>query len=121
DLQQAIKEAPILKTIDYELDEQVKLSVDTSYIAIGWYISIPERLEKKKWDYVQFGSTIMAPREACYSQPKRELFGLNRALDTNKYYLIGCRKLIVETDAKYIKGMLNNPRVGPNATINQWI
>ncbi|SJL17285.1 uncharacterized protein ARMOST_20832 [Armillaria ostoyae] len=28
---------------------------------------------------------------------------------------------LVETDAQYIKGMLSNPGMGPNATINQWI
>jgi hypothetical protein len=27
----------------------------------------------------------------------------------------------METDAQYIKGMLNNPEEGPNATINRWI
>ena len=27
----------------------------------------------------------------------------------------------VETDAKYIKGMLNNPDIQPTATINRWI
>src|SRR5258708_34793751 len=44
-----------------------------------------------------------------------------RALDACYYWLIGARKLIVETDAKYIKGMLDNPGIGPNATINRWI
>ena len=28
---------------------------------------------------------------------------------------------MVETDAKYIHGMLNHPEMGPNATINRWI
>jgi hypothetical protein len=31
------------------------------------------------------------------------------------------KNLIVEVDAKYIKGMLNNPDIQPNMTINQWI
>ena len=39
----------------------------------------------------------------------------------NEYLLIGCRKLIVETDTKYLSGMLNHPEMGPNATINRWI
>ncbi|KNZ82171.1 hypothetical protein J132_06739 [Termitomyces sp. J132] len=26
-----------------------------------------------------------------------------RALQANKYWLVGCRKLVVETDAKYLK------------------
>ncbi|KAI0323305.1 hypothetical protein GY45DRAFT_1211434, partial [Cubamyces sp. BRFM 1775] len=29
--------------------------------------------------------------------------------------------LILEVDAKYIKDMLNNPDLQPNATINRWI
>ena len=49
------------------------------------------------------------------------MFGLKRALEASEYLLIGCRKLIVETDAKYIHGMLNHPEMGPNATINRWI
>jgi hypothetical protein len=31
------------------------------------------------------------------------------------------KNLIVEVDAKYLKGMLNNPDIQPNATINLWI
>ena len=67
---------------------------------------------------MKFGSITLNEREAMFSQPKRELFGLKRALETNEYLLIGCRKLVVETDAKYIHGMLNHPEMGPNATIN---
>jgi hypothetical protein len=31
------------------------------------------------------------------------------------------KNLIVEVDAKYLKGMLNNPDIQPNVTINWWI
>jgi hypothetical protein len=31
------------------------------------------------------------------------------------------KNLVVEVDAKYIKGMINNPDIQPNATINRWI
>ena len=34
---------------------------------------------------------------------------------------MGVKKLIVEVDAKYIKDMLNNPDLQPNAAINRWI
>ena len=70
---------------------------------------------------LKFGSKTLNEREARFSQPKRELFGLKEALRLNKRWLIGCRKLVVETDAKYIKGMLENPDLMPNATINRWI
>ena len=36
-------------------------------------------------------------------------------------HIIGVRNLVVEVDAKYIKGMINNPDIQPNATINRWI
>ena len=36
-------------------------------------------------------------------------------------FLVGVRNLIVEVDAQYIKGMLNNPDIAPSASINRWI
>ena len=41
--------------------------------------------------------------------------------EANKLWLLGCQKLIVKTDAKFLKGMLTNPSIAPNATINRWI
>jgi hypothetical protein len=38
-----------------------------------------------------------------------------------RLYLIGVRNLVVETDARYIKGMLSNPDIQPSASINRWI
>ena len=38
-----------------------------------------------------------------------------------RLYLIGVKNLIIEMDAAYIKGMINNPDLQPNATINRWI
>jgi hypothetical protein len=38
-----------------------------------------------------------------------------------RFHLVSVHKLVVEMDALYIRGMLNNPDVQPNATINQWI
>lgn len=36
-------------------------------------------------------------------------------------YIVGAKNLIVEVDAKYIKGMLNEPELQPNTVINRWI
>ena len=69
----------------------------------------------------QYGSLPMDEPSSRYSQPKLELFGLYRALRHWCIYIIGVKKLIVEVDAKYIKGMLNEPDLQPNATINRWI
>ena len=69
----------------------------------------------------RFGSIPMSPTESRYSQPKLELFGLYRALRHWRLYIIGVKNLIVEVDAKFIKGMLNEPDLQPDAVINRWI
>ena len=121
DLKAALKNTVPLGNIDYESDGTVVLAVDTSYRAVGFYIYQESAETQKKKTFIKFGSITLNEREACFSQPKRELFGLKRALEASEYLLIGCRKLAVETDAKYIHGMLNHPEMGPNATINRWI
>ena len=52
---------------------------------------------------------------------KLELYGLFQALNVTKLWLIGVKKLVVEMDAQYIKGMLNKPDLYPNAAMNRWI
>ncbi|KAJ8453582.1 hypothetical protein ONZ45_g19657 [Pleurotus djamor] len=69
----------------------------------------------------RFGSITWNEREARYSQAKIELYGLFRALQATKLWIVGAKKLVVEVDAKYIKGMINNPDIHPNAAINRWI
>lgn len=110
-----------IRPIDYDSQGAVVLAVDTSYIGIGFYIYQEDVKDPKIKYYARFGSIPLNDREARFSQPKRELFGMMRALDACKHWLIGCRKLIVETDASYIIGMLRNPDQMPNATINRWI
>ena len=66
-------------------------------------------------------SITLNDREARFSQPKLELYGLYRALRSLKLYLIGIRNIIIEVDAKYIKGMLSNPDISPSASMNWWI
>jgi len=63
----------------------------------------------------------LSERESRYSQAKLELFGLFCALKDCWIWIIGVKNLVVEVDAKYIKGMINNPDIQPNATINHWI
>ncbi|OBZ73903.1 hypothetical protein A0H81_06079 [Grifola frondosa] len=60
-------------------------------------------------------------RESRFSQPKLEIYGLFRALRALRLYLIGVRNLVIEVDARYIKGMLQNPDIAPSASINRWI
>ena len=120
-IKEGLQVVPCLKSIDYDGQGAVVLAVDTSYRAVGYYIYQQDAEDEKKKYYARFGSIPLNDREARFSQPKRELFGLMRALHACRHWLIGVRKLIVETDASYIKGMLENPDLMPNATINRWI
>ena len=120
-IKDALTKAEPLKPIDYHSEGAVVLAVDTSYMAVGYYLYQRDPKDKKKKHYCLFGSITLNDREARFSQPKRELYGLKMALAASHYYTTGCRKLEVETDAKYIKGMLDNPSIAPNATINRWI
>jgi hypothetical protein len=121
DLKQALIESPALKAIDYNSSAPVILSVDTSSIAIGFLLAQCDPDNPRKRYYSRFGSITLNARESRFSQPKLELYGLYRALGALRLYLIGVRKLVVEVDARYIKGMLSNPDVAPTATLNRWI
>jgi hypothetical protein len=121
DLKEALINSPALRPINYLSNAPVILGVDTSYIAIGSILSQSD-VDNPKLRYVaKFGSITLNDREARFSQPKLELYGLYRALRSLKLYLIGVRNMIVEVDAKYIKGMLANPDIAPSASINRWI
>ena len=110
---------PALLPIDYRREWEVVLAVDSSVTAVG-FILLQVHDNKKRYPS-RFGSISWSERESRYSQAKLELYGLFRALRSIRIYIIGVKKLVVEVDAKYIKGMLNNPDIQPNATINRWI
>ena len=121
DLKEALINSPALRPIDYTSEAPVILSVDTSYIAIGFLLAQCDISDPKVRYYARFGSITLNEREARFSQPKLELYGLYRALRTLKNLLIGVRNMVVEVDAAYIKGMLKNPDVSPSASMNRWI
>ena len=58
--------------------------------------------------YMHFGSITLNDHKSHFSQPKLELYSLFCALHALKMYLIGVWNLVVEVDARYIKGMLAN-------------
>jgi hypothetical protein len=60
-------------------------------------------------------------KECKFYQPKLRLYGLYRALRSLKLYLISVQNLIIEVDARYIKGMLWSPDISPSASMNRWI
>jgi len=118
-MKKLVASAPALRSIDYDSDLPVILAVDTSVKAVG--IVILQIDENGKRRPARYGSIPLNQVEERYSQPKLELYGLYRALRAFRLYLIGVKNLIVEVDAKYIKGMLNSPDLQPNAAMNRWI
>ena len=118
-LKKLVSSAPALNPIDYASELPVVLSVDSSYIAVGAILAQMDEQGRKR--PAQYGSIPMNERESRYSQPKLELYGLFRALRNFWIFLIGVKNLHVEVDAKYIRGMLNEPDLQPNAAINRWI
>jgi hypothetical protein len=121
DLKQALVDSPTIRAIDYKSDLPVILAIDTSHIAVGYHLCQCDIDDPKKRCYVRFGSITLNDRESRFSQPKLELYGLYRSFRALKLWLIGIRNLVVEVDARYIKGMLSNPDLSPGASINHWI
>jgi transposase InsO family protein len=121
DLKQALIESTALRAIDYNSAAPVILAVDTSSIAVGFYLCQCDEINPRKRYFSRFGSITLNDRESRFSQAKLELYGLYRALGALRLYLIGVRNLIIEVDARYIKGMLSNPDIAPSASINRWI
>src|SRR6266850_1694027 len=118
-LKDTIIQSSALISINYSTDRTVYLSVDSSICSVGWILSqdCPDGRRRPS----RFSSISWNERESCYSQAKLELYGLFHVLWAQRLYLIGIRNLIVEVDASYIKGMLRNPDIQPNAAINCWI
>ncbi|OBZ76721.1 Retrovirus-related Pol polyprotein from transposon 17.6 [Grifola frondosa] len=114
-------ESPALRAIDYTSDSPVILAVDTSYIAVGFHLCQCDLENPRIRYYNRFSSITLNDRESRFSQPKLEIYGLFRALRALRLYLIGVRNLVIEVDARYIKGMLQNPDIAPSASINRWI
>jgi transposase InsO family protein len=118
-LKELITTAPAILPINYTCERPIIISVDSSYMGVGMILS--QLVEKGKCQPSRYGSLPFSKMEAKYSQPKLELYGLFHAFRHFRLYIIGAKHLIVEVDAKYIKGMLNEPKLQPNAVINRWI
>ena len=69
----------------------------------------------------RFGSIRLSDVESHYSQVKLKLYSLFHALRAVCIFVFGVNNFTVEMDAKYVQGMINNPDLQPNTTINQWI
>lgn len=119
EMKKRVSTCEAIRPIDHSLPFPVILSVDTSVIAVGFILAQLDA--EKRRQPAHFGSIAWNERVSRYSQSKLELYGLFRALNATKLWIIGAKKLVVEVDALYIKGMLNKPDIHPNAAMNCWI
>ena len=115
-LKDAICQSPALCQLDYESSREVILAIDTSLITVG-YILLQEGDDGKHYPNC-FGSIRLSDVESCYSQAKLELYSLFCALQAVCIFVFGVTNFTVEMDAKYIQGMISNPDLQPNVTIN---
>jgi len=118
-LKEQVTTAPALHPINYSSTNPIILAVDTSFMAVGFILYQMDDHGKRR--PARYGSVPLDECQCRYSQPKLELYGLFRALREWRLHIIGAKILHVEVDAQYIKGMLNDPDLQPNAAINRWI
>jgi hypothetical protein len=118
-LKDTVLSSPALKHLDYVSECKVILAVGASNITIGFILL--QVGEDGKCYPSRFGSIALTEVESRYSQAKLELYSLFRALRMVRIFIFGVKNLTVEVNAKYIKGMINNPNLQPNMTINRWI
>ena len=118
-LKDKIIQSLALRRLDYKSNREVVLTVDTSVITVGFILS--QEGEDGKHYLNCFGSISLTRAESRYSQAKLELYGLFHSLRAVRVFIFGVTNLVVEMDAKYAKGMINNPDLQPNTTINRWI
>ena len=121
DLKQALLNSLVLRPINYQSDLLVILVVDTSQITVSFYLCQADPVMLKKHYFTHFGLLLLNNHKQHFLQLKLKLYGLYWALHTYKMFLVGVRNLIIEIDARYIKGMLNNPDIMPLASINCWV
>src|SRR5882762_8035341 len=87
DLKQGLLTSNALKPIDYSSNSPVILAVDTSQIAVGFYLCQADPENPRKRYYARFGSISLNERERRFSQPKLELYGLFQALRAYKLFI----------------------------------
>jgi hypothetical protein len=88
DLKNALINSPALCPIDYISDASVILSVDTSYIAVGYILRQCDNKNTKLRHYSQFGSITLNKQEAQFSQPKLKLYGLYHLLRALCHFML---------------------------------
>ena len=78
-LKQALIDSPALRPLDYDSDAPIILAVDTSSIAVGFFLCQAEIENPKIRHYARFGSLTLNDRE-CYDNTLFCLFILSYLL-----------------------------------------
>jgi len=111
-LKSAIVASPAIHPLDYSSSNEVILAVDSSHIVAGYILS--QVNGDGKCRPTHFGSIMWNKCKPWYSQAKLRHYGLFHVLRAVKVWIIGIKNFIIEADAQYIKGMLNNPDIQPD-------
>jgi transposase InsO family protein len=117
-LKELVTGSEALRPIDYNSENPIILSVDTSIHGIGFILS--QQDEQGRRIPARYGSLPLKDVAKEYGQSKLELYGLFCALRKFRAYLWGAKRLVVEVDASSIRGMIDKPEVGC-PTMNRWI
>ncbi|MBW0479516.1 hypothetical protein O181_019231 [Austropuccinia psidii MF-1] len=107
-----------LKTLNYDKGSgKIKLAIDSSYIAAG--VALMQEDESRKDIPVLYESVTFSRLEPKYSQPKLELFIVERILKKLQTILWG-KHFELQVDAKTLIETINTPCL-PNAPITRWM
>lgn len=116
-LKQLVSTHPQLTKIDYHSTRLITLAVDSFPTGAGWVLyQDGHDGHRRPVEYVLIAFT---EEESRYSQPKRELCGLTKALKKTKYDLWGTH-FRLEVDPTSLLQMVNNPNL-PNAAMSRWL
>ena len=99
DLKEALLALPTLWPLSYTSKSSVILAVDSSAIAVGFYLCQKDPGNLKRRYFARFSSILFNDQEQRFSQPKLELYRLFCALCMYKIFLVGIWNLIIEVDA----------------------
>jgi len=118
-LKSAIATSPAIRLLDYSSINEVILMVNSSHIAARYILSQMDN--NRRCHPAHFSLIMWNKHKSHYSQAKLELYGLFCMLKAVKVWIISVKNFTVEVDAQYVKGMLNNPNIQPNASMNHWL
>ncbi|KAE8239698.1 hypothetical protein A4X13_0g8112, partial [Tilletia indica] len=117
-IKEVLAQRTYLVELKYGEDEPpIKLGVDAGPLACGFWLGQDD--SDAQTHVARYGSLPFNDREQAYSQAKRELYAIFRALKFFRHWLWGTR-VIVLSDARFIKGMLANPEL-PNSAMVRWL